>query len=67
MTVGRKEYKHKIFISPKSHILAFENSYPFIVSKYMPFLVKTLYDFKQKILKYQVRGLSGQFVDNMNN
>ena len=65
MTVGCKEHNHKIFISPKSHIFAFENSYPFTVSegdrvnkhswsKYMPFLAKNVYAFKQKILKYQV-------------
>ena len=33
MTVGCKEHKHKIFISSKSHSLAFENSYPFIVNE----------------------------------
>ena len=66
MSVGCMDHKHKILISPKkSHILAFENSYPFNVnegdrvnkhswSKYMPFLAKNLYVFKQKILKYQV-------------
>ena len=66
MTVDCKELKHKIFISPKSHILAFENSYPFTVnerdrvnkhsrSKYMPFFfAKNVYAFEQKILKYQV-------------
>ena len=51
MTVECKEHKHKIIISPKSHILAFENSYTFTVneedrvnkhssSKYMPLLHK---------------------------
>ena len=65
MTAGCKEHKHKIYISPKSRILAFENSYPFTVnegdrvnkhswSKYMPFLAKYWDAFKQKILKYQV-------------
>ena len=64
MTAGCKEHKHKIFISPKSHILAFENSYPFTDnegdrvnkhswSKYMPFLAKYLHAFKQKIKKIQ--------------
>ena len=65
MTAGCKEHKHKIFISSKSHILAFENSYPFIDnegdrvnkhswSKYMPFLAINVYAFKQKIKKYKV-------------
>ena len=63
MTAGCKEHKHKIFISPKSHILAFENSYPFTDSegdrvdkhsKYMPFLAKNLYAFKQKNLNFKV-------------
>ena len=65
MTAICKEHKHKILISPKSHILAFKNSYPFTdnegdriskhsLSKYMLFLAKNLYAFKQKILKSQV-------------
>ena len=51
MTAACKEHKHKIFISPKSHILAFKNSYPSTDnegdrvnkhswSKYMPFWPK---------------------------
>ena len=58
MTAGCKEHKHKIFISPKSHILAFKNSYPFTDnegdrvnkyswSKYMPF-------FGQKFVCFQI-------------
>ena len=65
MTAGCKEHKHKIFISPKNHILAFKNRFPFTDnewdrvskhswSKYLPFLAKNVYVFKQKMLKYQV-------------
>ena len=62
MTAGCKEHKHKMLISPKSHILAFENSYPFIDnegdrvnkhswSKYMPFLAKKFVCFQTENLK----------------
>ena len=65
MTVGCKEHKHKVCISPKSHPLAFENYHPFTVnegerenkhswSKFMLFWAKNLHAFKQKILAYQV-------------
>ena len=65
MTAGCKEHTLKLFISPKSHILAFKNSYPFTDneedrinkhswSKYLPLLAKHVYAFKQKILKFQV-------------
>ena len=64
MTGGCKEHKHKIFISPKSHILAFENSYPFTDnegdrvnkhswSKYMPFFDQNFVCFQTENLKIQ--------------